>query len=219
MPAVALLDRRRDPSVVRCGMSPEDAVTWWTAFGAIAQAIGAVATFAAVVVSLWVVMSERAMKAKGSAGIRVSFIGDGTPGTYFVGIDVLNIGVRPFHVGSVGWRTGWFSRGPQAFAFRYAIQNTAIMLNHQPGLTIVEPGRNQGFYTPIADMKAANGEVSRVEMFGRKFPIIGRAPIRAMINITGCKPLIVKVSKELAEFLRTGDHISTTAELPRRGDA
>lgn len=200
-------------------MSPQDAVTWWTAFGAIAQAIGAFATFAAVAVSLWVVLSERAMKAQGSAGIRVSFIGDGTPGTYLVGIEVMNIGVRPFHVGSVGWRTGWISRGPQAFAFRYAIQNTAIMLNHQPGPTIVEPGRNQGFYTRIADMKAANGEASRVEMFGRKFPIIGRAPIRAMIHITGRKPLMVKVSKELAEFLRTGDHISTTAELPQQDDA
>lgn len=193
-------------------MIPQDAVTWWTAFGAIAQAIGALATFGAVAVSLWVVASERAMKARGSAGIMISFIGDGSPGTYMVGVEVLNIGLRPFHVSSVGWRTGWLPRGPNALAYRYAIQNTSVMLNQSPGPHIVEPGRNEGFYTPVADMKRNNSDESRAELFMRKVPILGDAPIRAMVNITGRKPLMINVSKDLAQFLRTGAHASTTAE-------
>ncbi len=193
-------------------MIPQDAVTWWTAFGAVAQAIGAVATFAAVAVSLWVVISERTMKARGSAGIRISFVGDESPGIYMVGIEVLNVGVRPFHVSSVGWRTGWLTRGPKALQYRFAIQNTSVMLNQRPGPHIVEPGRNEGFYTNVADMKSANHEESRTEMFRRKLPILGEAPIRAMVNITGRKPLYIKVSKELAHFLRTGDHAANTDE-------
>jgi hypothetical protein len=191
---------------------PHDPVIWWTAFGAIAQAAGAIATFGAVVISLWVVLSERAMRARGYANIMITFVGDGTPGTYLVGIQVLNAGVRPFQVTSVGWRTGWLRSGPKALQFRYAIQNTSIMLNQRPGPHIVDPGREEGFYTPVADMKRSNNDESRIELFGRKLPILGEAPIRGIVNITGRKPLYVKVSKDLAHFLRTGDHASTTAD-------
>lgn len=191
---------------------PHDAVTWWSAFGGIAQAAGAVATFAAVVVSLWIALSGRALKARGSAGIRVHFIGDGTPGTYTVGIEVENIGLRPFHVSSVGWRTGWMQRGPKALRYRFAIQNTSMMLNERPGPHIVDPGRNEGWYTRVADMKGANSEESRAELFVRKVPVLGYAPIRAIVNITGRKPLCTKVSDDLADFLRTGEHASTTAD-------
>jgi hypothetical protein len=191
-------------------MTPLDPVIWWTAFGAIAQAIGAVATFAAVGISLWIVISERTMRARGSAGIRVMFAGDGTPGQYMVGIEVLNTGVRPFHVGSVGWRTGWFSRGPKATQYRFALQNTSVMLNQKPGPTIVEPGRNEGFYTLVADMKNPAGEASTSELFRRKLPILGESPIWAMVNITGRKPLMIRVNGELARFLRTHDHANTT---------
>lgn len=193
-------------------MIPQDAATWWTAFGAIAQAVGSIATFAAVALSLWIIMSERAMQAQGTAGIRVMFAGDGTPGIYMVGIEVLNVGVRAFHVSSVGWRTGWLSRGPKALQYRFAVQNTSVMMNQRPGPHIVEPGRNEGFYTKIADMKAAVVEASRTEMFDRNIPILGHAPIRALIHITGRKSVVVKVSKELANFLRTGEHAATTDE-------
>lgn len=198
---------------------PHDPVTWWTAFGAIAQAAGALATFAAVVVSLWVVSSERALKAKGSAGIRVHFVGDGTPGTYTVGIEVLNVGLRPFHVSSVGWRTGWSRFGPEIIRFRYAIQNTTMMLHKRPSPHIVDPGRDEGWYSLVADMKVhADGEAAR-ELFKRRLPILGYAPIRGIVNITGRKPLYVKVSDSLAQFLRTGEHASTTAEEADQPDA
>ncbi len=129
-----------------------------------------------------------------------------------VGIDVLNVGVRPFHVTSVGWRTGWLRRGPKTVTYRYAIQNMNIMLNQRPRPHIVEPGRNEGFYVAIADMKGVNAQKSRNEMFVRKLPIIGYCPIWAMVHITGRQPAMVRASKELAHFLRTNDHASTTVD-------
>jgi hypothetical protein len=186
-----------------------DAIEWWTAFGAIAQAAGAAATFAAVVVSLWIVVSDRAMRARGSAGIRVSFAGDGTPGIYMVGIEVLNAGTRSFHVSSVGWRTGWLRRGPKALSYQYAIQNTSMMLNQRPRPHILEPGLNDAYYTLVSDMKHA--DLNNDGFFDRKVWFLGYAPIRAMVNITGRKPLFVDVSDELALFLRTKIHADTTA--------
>ena len=152
------------------------------------------------------------MKAKASARIMVQFVGDGTPGTYLVGIDVTNVGVRPFHVTSVGWRTGWLGWGPNVLKYRYAIQKTNIMLNQRPSPHIVDPGLHDGFYVTVADMKSANAEESRNEMFTRKLPVIGYCPIWAMVNITGRKPVMSRVPRDLAVFLRTGVHASTTDE-------
>lgn len=185
---------------------------WWAAFGAIAQAIAAFATLLAVAISLWVVLSERAVRPRVTAGIRVQFIGDGTPGTYMVGIEVLNAGLRPFEVSSVGWRTGWLPRGPQALRYRYALQSTSLMLHQRAPPHIVEPGRNEGFYTKVADMKANSQDEARRELFQRRVPLLGFAPIWAMVNITGQRSAVAKADKELAKFLRTNDHASTTAD-------
>lgn len=194
--------------------STPDSVVWWTAFGAIAQALGALATFAAVTVSLWVVLSERSMRGRASSGIRVMFAGDGTPGIYMVAIETLNTGLRPFQVTSVGWRTGWLSRGPKSLRYRFAIQNTSMMLHQRPGPHIVEPGRNEAFYSRVSDMKQHGRGDAGDEMFRHKMRFLGDAPIWAMVNITGRKPLYARVSDELALFLRTNQHASTTDDEP-----
>ena len=87
-----------------------------------------------------------------------------------------------------------------------------MMLHQRPGPHIVDPGRNEGWYTLVADMKANINDEAATELFKRRLPIFGYAPIRAIVNITGRKPLYVKVSDDLADFLRTGDHASTTAD-------
>ena len=118
------------------------------------------------------------MRARGSAGIMVMFAGDGTPGQYMVSISVLNTGVRPFQVSSVGWRTGWFSRGPKATEYRFAIQNDTVMVNQNAVPTIVEPGHNKGFHTLVADMKNPAHEASHAELFRRKLPFLGGIDIQ-----------------------------------------
>ena len=194
-------------------MMPHDAATWWTAFGAMSQAAGSVATFAAVVLSLWIVTSERKMRARGSACIMVMFAGDGTPGQYMVSINVLNTGVRPFQVNSVGWRTGWFLHGPIKTEYRFAIQNDSVMVNQNAIPMIVEPGQSKGFHTLVADMKNPLNEVSHSDLFRRRLFILGEAPIWAMVNISGRKPVMVRVKGTLADFLRTREHANTTADI------
>jgi hypothetical protein len=86
------------------------------------------------------------------------------------------------------------------------------MSNERPPPHIVEPGRSDGFYTRIADMKQNYGSESWRELFDRRLPLLGPAPIKALVNIAGRKPLVVPVSRDLAHFLRTNEHASTTAE-------
>jgi hypothetical protein len=189
-----------------------DAITWWTAFGAIAQAIGAVATFAAVAVSLWVVQSERQLQAKVTAGIRITFVGDGSPGVYWVGVTIVNTGMRAIRVTSTGWRTGWLSRGPSALTFRHAVQNTSLVnLGKRPPF-VVEPGMQESVFTSVADMKGGNNPEAHADMFERRLPVLGDAPIQAVVNITGRNPVRVAVEPSLARFLRTMDHANTTAD-------
>ena len=129
-----------------------------------------------------------------------------------VGIEVLNVGTRSFQIGSVGWRTGWLSIGPEALKFRYALQNTSVMVNEHQYPCSLDPGRNQGFYTLIADMKGANADNRNDGLFDRPLGILGHAPIWAMVNITGRKPIFAKVPLDLADFLRTKVHHNTTAD-------
>lgn len=183
-------------------MNSTDAAIWWTGFGAIAQAIGALATFAAVAVSLWIALSERRIRARCRADIVVISAGDGSPLQYMVGIHVRNDGFRTFQVTGVGWRTGWASWGPKALQYRSAMFDTT---DGGPWPRIIAPGQEQWFYVPIA--KVAQSE-SRAELFGRKMPILGEVPIRATVHITGHKRIMVKVPKNMAKFLRTGEHAS-----------
>lgn len=192
-------------------MANPDTVLWWTAFGAIAQAIGAAMTFAAVGLSLWIVLSERKFTAQGTASIHVMFAGDGTPGIYLIGVQVLNTGLRAFKIEAVGWRVGWLSKGPALLRHRNALQ-TFVTLPY-PGAAlppcILEAGHNVSFYVSIAAWKAGNTDGQRGDLFDRTVKFLGKPPIRATIHISGRKPLVVKPDKGLTDFLRTGEHADT----------
>ena len=185
---------------------------WWTAFGALAQAAGAFATFAAVGVSLWIVLSERALRARGRAAIMTIFQGDGTPGIHVVDFIVENVGVRDFSVQSISWRIGWLPIGPMSLRFRYAIQTSRtgqIFENRKIQISLSEH-----FYVSVAEMKIGmTAEGERAAFFSRKVPIFGWAPMRAYANIAGRRPLRLKLEKNLLAFLRTGQHSNTTADV------
>ena len=180
--------------------------TWWTAFGAIAQALGAVATFAAVVVSLWLAVGERSLRADGFAAIWVSFPGDGTPGEYQVMFQLRNTGLRPIVWESVAWRVGWLRRGPKSLKYRWALQadgnaNHFVTQTVQPSLT--------GMVTiPVAVMKPRILEEANEEkpFFRRRIKFLGNAPILAFAHVAGRKPVPLKVNQSLQDFLRTGGH-------------
>lgn len=183
-----------------------DDITWWTAFGAIAQALGAVATFAAVAVSLYLAQTERALKGRGKARIMISFAGDGSPGVNLVHFDLENTGLRPLLWQSVSWRVGWLKWDFWGLGYRSAIQNfTTSIFDHKQ---TIEPSHSGQMYMPVSQMKPAlcrETEEGRT-FFQSKHPLFGFPPIVAYAQVAGRKPIKLRVSQELKRFLRSGEH-------------
>ena len=101
---------------------------WWSAVAAIGQVLGAIATFAAVSVSLWVVSTDRSLRGQGYAKILASFAGDGSPGICHLGFRVENTGIRDLLVQSISWRTGWWKWGPDWAKFKYEVRDAELKL-------------------------------------------------------------------------------------------
>jgi hypothetical protein len=184
--------------------------SWWSAVAAVGQVLGAIATFMAVVVSLWIVRTDRSLQGKGHAGILVIFAGDGSPGIYLVGFRVENTGIRDFMVQSIGWRVGWSRWGPRKLSYAYAIQTSGVGQIFENRW--IRPTTTETFQLKVSEMKvglAAEGE--RGMFFKRRLKLLGWAPIRAYANVSGRKPIRLKVDNKLREFLRTGSHADNTA--------
>ncbi len=182
---------------------------WWTALSAIGQLLGALATFLAVLVSLWIVRSDRSLRGRGDARILVSFAGDGSPGIYQVGFQVHNVGYRDFLVQSISWRVGWFRHGPKPIRHEYAIatSGTGRMFENR----WVKASLSELFCLTVRDMKRGLvPDDERGRFFQRKVQWLGWAPIRAYANISGGHPIPLRIAPELAQFLRTAQHADTT---------
>lgn len=78
--------------------------------------LAGMATFAAVVVSLYLSRKRDRVNLKVHAGLRLHIVGDGSPAKRIIVISVTNRGERPVIVNTVGWRIG---RGKNA---RFCIQ-------------------------------------------------------------------------------------------------
>lgn len=84
-------------------MTLDQQIQVWNAIG---TWLAGIATFAAVVVSLRLVSRADRVRLKVHAGIRLLFIGDGSPAEELLEIHVTNLGDRPATVTSVGWAIG-----------------------------------------------------------------------------------------------------------------
>lgn len=184
-----------------------DQVTWWTAFGAIAQAVGAIATFVAVLVSLYMSRSERAFRGKGNVKILLEahpYEACGT-GTYHLAFDLENTGLRILNWESISWRSGWSKWVPEVLSYQWALQND------QYGSPFVkqrvEPAMTGRVLITIRAMKPALlDELGRSSLFRRELRFLGYAPLAAFANVAGRKPIRLKVHRDVAEFLRSGYH-------------
>jgi hypothetical protein len=87
--------------------------------------LAAIATFLAVLVSLYLAQKSDRVNLRASAGIRMVFAGDGSPPEEHVGVNVVNLGDRPVNVTAIGWRIG--SRRNK----RFCIQPVAGHYTHQ----------------------------------------------------------------------------------------
>jgi hypothetical protein len=94
----------------------------WNAVG---TWLAGIATFAAVVVSLYLARKADRVRLQANAGIRLIFAEDGSPPEEHVGISAVNRGDRPMTINSIGWRIG---KGKNA---RHCIQPVYGQYTHQ----------------------------------------------------------------------------------------
>ena len=184
---------------------------FWTQVAAVGQVAGAFATTVAVCISLWIVLSERAVSVKCSVGIRI-VVGGALPSFNIVSFDITNTGHRSFRISSTGWRTGWnipiLNRFEIPWAkYQYAIQMTADDLG-SPRLPMdLAPGHRTSVFTDTARFAGQDAD-KRESFFCRKFPFMVKAlsaPVYGCVDIPGQKTRFFRVEKDLRRFVATGE--------------
>jgi len=84
-------------------MTVDQKIQIWNAIG---TWIAGFATFTAVVLSLYLARRSEKVRLKVHAGLRVIFVGDGSPPDEHLQIDVTNLADRPITINSIGWAVG-----------------------------------------------------------------------------------------------------------------
>ena len=84
-------------------MTLDQKLQLWNAIG---TWVAGIATFAAVVVSLWLAGRGERIDLLARVGLRSIFAGDGSPPVQALSFDVTNRGHRPVTVVSIGWTVG-----------------------------------------------------------------------------------------------------------------
>jgi hypothetical protein len=185
-----------------------DQPLFWTKIGAIGEVAGAVATFAAVCVSLWLARSEQRPHIKVQAGLRLLFAGDGSPFTDVISIRVTNFGLRPVRISSVGWRTGWMKRGPKWLTYQHAVQKFDFpvpMVSSQTLPCDLGAGQEVLFYISPEPFKKAD-DTSRT-FFSRRLPWRHKSTptkICVAVFMVASRTLMTRVEPNLEKFLATG---------------
>lgn len=196
----------------------EQVALFWTQVGAIGQVAGAFTTAIAVTVSLWIVLSERAVRLSCNVGLRI-IVGSPGPSYDVLSFDITNTGQRSVRISSTGWRTGWqlplLSRFGWSWAgYQYAIQITSTDIG-SPQLPLdLAPGHRISIFTDAARIKEQN-EAKRIDFFCRKLPISGRivsAPIYGCIDVPGQKTRYVKVESKLRNLCATGHYDNSVSK-------
>jgi hypothetical protein len=156
----------------------------WTKWAAIGQLAGALATAAAVFISLWIVLSERRQKVRLTVGSRTIF-GPGDQRRDVVIMSVTNQGFRAANIRSFGWRTGWVAKGPAWARYRTAIQSADVVPESRNPPFMLEPGETASMMIRREGMILPNPawddilELRRVPLIGPRLP-----PIKAFATTT-----------------------------------
>jgi hypothetical protein len=186
-----------------------DETLFWTKVTALGQIAGAVATFVAVLVALWIARTERRASIKVSAGLRLTFAGDGSPFEDKILIRITNHGLRPVRVSAVGWRTGWVKFGPKWLKFQHAVQKfdhpVSLMTSPTPPPFDLGPGQEVSLLLSPDPFKKP-GEL-RDTFFNRRLPLrrkVSPTKICVVVSMVAAKASVTRVEKGLEKFLATG---------------
>lgn len=187
---------------------------FWTKVAAIGQVAGAAATFLAVVVSLYLARQSGRVRLSSVAGLRIVFMGDGSPAWDIIAIRIENLGDRTVRIANLGWRSGWLSWGPEWLRYRRAVQQFSYDSPKPPH--DLPAGADVVFTIRLSDFSGPNSAEKNADLFGRKLPWKKRiipAQVRVVVSAVGSKDLYFPVEKSLAAYLTYGDQRGGAAEL------
>ncbi len=184
----------------------DQALLFWTKIGALGQLAGALATFLAVIVSLYVVVTDRREGVKLVVGQR-KIIGGGI-NLDVISFEITNVGARPFVINSIGWRTGWFKRGPKSLRHKWAIQlgDNSMFSTQLPHL--LQQGQSASVTIPT-NMFFKNNSKDKSLFHPRKFLkyINVGTNTHGFVNTALGTAKAIRVEKELSKLI--ADHYSS----------
>lgn len=156
-----------------------DPMIFWAKVAAVGQVGGAVATFLAVIVSLWIAL-RRPRPAIRLTITEKLLIGGPGDGVAFLAFEVTNLGDRTVFVRGIGWRTGWFRKSPAFLQSKAAVQIASGAethgVGHEPPYELL-PGQAVSSYCELANL-IAYGRERAEPFFTRLWPILGRRTTR-----------------------------------------
>lgn len=195
-----------------------DQELYWTKVAALGQVFGAIATFLAVFMSLWLAYHARKPRLRVTVTYQI-IIGGMADGLDFLAIDVANTGERPVHIRSVGWRTGWPTKWPSFLARGAAYQMTPgaemFGLGTQPPFEL-QPGASASMYCDM-DRMTSHADGRPEPIFTRNWPLIGkkRTRLRACVYTADGHSFYAKPAKALADALVAAE--KGAADAPETG--
>ncbi|MHA6768099.1 hypothetical protein [Sphingobium ummariense] len=171
---------------------------FWTKFAAIGQMLGALATLAAVVVSLMIASRSRRPALRLVVGKRI-ILSPSANDLEMLVFRVSNIGERHATISALGWRTGWTRRGPSFLRTQAAIQ---VMGSLNLGETVpfdLPPAGSVSCFASWENVVA--NAVAASPFFTRDWPIFGRRATRVVAFIETADGHVFRVKPE-ASFRR-----------------
>ncbi|MDP2129649.1 MAG: hypothetical protein U0975_07185 [Erythrobacter sp.] len=185
---------------------------FWTIVAAVGQVAGAVATFAAVVVSLYLATSARKPRVKLRVGERL-IIGGGVDDQRVLMFSVANVGERNVHVRTLGWRTGRLRWGPQWLKRQAAVQLTGGVIGGTDPPYELLPGAEISSHAEMGNILTYCRERDDRPFFTRDIPWLGRrrTAVRAFISTADGYVIHVRPERALLDALVQSEKDALTA--------
>lgn len=193
-----------------------DAELYWQKIAALGQVAGAIATFGAVAVSLWVSIRSRRPRLKIRVGERLIIPGNPWDDNQNVLMfSIANVGDRTVHVNGVGWRTGWFRHGPSYVRRKQAVQMVgSIGLGVEPPFE-VQPAAELSCYAAMENL--INDSNQRIEnpFFTRDWPLVGRrgTTVWGWVSTAEGYTFHVKLEVDARRTLANAEIVAKTGQL------
>jgi hypothetical protein len=177
----------------------DDPMQFWTMVAAIGQAVGAIATACAVIVSLWIALSERTEKLKLLIGLR-KIVGDGLS-LDVINFTVRNTGHRNVKITSIGWKARWLSLRQFPFRNQHAVQNLDRFPYAGTLPCVIEPGNSVNFSIRTSIFLERNAGRATFEKRAWLGLIYAKPEIFGVVSTALSNTKFAKVEPELAELL------------------